>query len=500
MKKIILICLGAFVSCFLNAQSSRDNIAVIVNATCFGCNIDKELSETIRSAYYAYFTSDLEKNELFKVVNRDNTDESIVGLGKMFAETDPGFKYWVDYTEKLKEQSKGLGANYLMLIDIFNYGNKTTGEGNIYFRFKIIHTESNAMTTFTIGRKINKFKDEQKFREETRELINSVSLEMMEKIDEVWNTTFAIVDMKGKKLTIASYTVFPLSEYQKINWFEWEEHMVGGQAYYEVRNLGKSKITGWEKKGSIFITTEEDFSSHDKQKIWGNIKPNYGMSNYTAFPTSFIEMPLESSDNGVVNFEINTKIYNAINQMPKHSLVQIASKELVYAEKNIQKGEEYMEGSVVDQNSSRKSDYIIKATDLGSSPEKYKVNIDLISSSTGKVLKTTVIDCTPGQFVNEVYEWLFVRIMPQCRVERSGNTVNVYTNARTTITDNFKYQLIEMRKVQMGSKTETIRVPLASLKFKKQLGQKIIFQLDEVLDDGFKKIDPSVIYYLGVPK
>lgn len=493
-KHVILIALFLTSLKITHAQNFRDDIAVVVNSTCFNCNLSEELQETMRSAYYAFFTTELEKNELFRVVNRDITDESIFGLGKTFNQEDPGFSYWVNYTEKLKAQSKGIGANYLILIDVFNYTDIKTQKGEIYFRFKIIQTETNGMVTFTIKRD-QMFKSEDQFRTSVKGMITSVSDEMMEKIDEVWNTAFGIVNANGKKLTIQPFTLFPLSKSQKINWFEWEEHNVGGQSYFEVRSLGDSKINGW-KDGLIYVTTETDFSKHDLQKVWGNIKPNYGMSNYTAFSVSFVELPVDQSNTDIINFIINSNIYNALENLPKYNLMQISSKELVYAEKEIQKGEEYIDGKTVNQYNARKSDYIIIAKNLGSNTDRYKVNLNFISTSTGEILKETVIESSASMFSSEVSNWLYTHIMPQCRVELNGKKVSVYTNVRTTIKSNFKYQIIEMREVILGNSTETVRVPMAKLKFKEQFGQKIIFDVEEILENDFKKVKNSNDYYL----
>jgi hypothetical protein len=495
MRKLIILFL---VLCFQQvsvAQNYRDNIAVIINSTCFNCDLDAALQETMRSAYYAFFTTQLEKNELFRVVNRDNTDESIIGLGKSFNEEDPGFAYWVDYTEKLRQQSKGIGANYLILLDVFKYTNKISLKGEIYFRFKIIQTESNAMVSFTIKRE-EEFKSEKQFRKSVKEMINSVSNDMMEKIDEVWNTTFGIISANGKNLTIQPYSVFPLNSFQRVNWFEWEQHDIGGQSYFEVRNLGDSKITSWDKE-SIFVTSKMDFSKHDLQKVWGNIKPNYRINNHASFPVSYVELPLEDAENGIVNYKINTSIYDALESLPKYNLVQISAKELVYAEKDIQKGEEYMDGSTVDQNSSRKSDYMIVVKDLGSTVGKYKINVDFLSSATGKVLKTETFETSPEKLSNEFGNWLYARIMPPIKFEVQDKNVIVYTNVRTTIREDFQYEIIEMREVKMGSKTESVRIPLVTMKLKEQLGQKIVFSIDEVLEDGFKKVVTNNTYYLG---
>ena len=128
MKKFYAFLWVIIIPQFLFAQNHRDDIALIVNSICFGCDVEAQTQETMKSAYYAFFTTELEKNALFKVVNRDITDESIISLGKYFDDKYPGFLYWVNYTEKLREQSKGIGANYLVLIDIFNYTDKVTRE------------------------------------------------------------------------------------------------------------------------------------------------------------------------------------------------------------------------------------------------------------------------------------------------------------------------------------------------------------------------------------
>ena len=189
-------------------------------------------------------------------------------------------------------------------------------------------------------------------------------------------------------------------------------------------------------------------------------------------------------------------IYNALESLPKYNLIQISSKELIYAEKEIQKGEEYIDGETVKQYNARKSDYIIIAKNLGSNTDQYKVNLDFISTSTGEILKTTVIESSASMFSSEVSNWLYTHIMPPCRVELNGKEVYVYTNVRTSIRNNFNYQLIEMKEVKLGNSTEIVRIPLARLKFKEQLGQKIIFEVKEILENDFKKVKNSNDYYL----
>jgi hypothetical protein len=240
-----------------------------------------------------------------------------------------------------------------------------------------------------------------------------------------------------------------------------------------------------------------DFSKHDLQRVWGNIKPNFGLSNYGSFHVSFVELPLNTSD-GIINFKINNSIYEAIKTTKQYSLVQLSSKDMVYAEKLIQRGDEFIDGTTIEQYNSRKGDYLLIAKNLGSSDEEYKTKIDFIKISTGEILKTKIIEASPSNFSKELSDWLFALLMPPCKVEVLGREINVFTNVRTFVKDYYKYQIIEMREVKLGSKTENIRVPLAVLKLKGQYGQKIVFEIDEILDEGYKKININNTYYLGI--
>ena len=486
----------------VNCQTQvRDKIAIVVNYMCDDCNLGKESIEKMNSAIYAWHVLFLEKQQLFQVVNRGATESSIIQLntisetryGKGVADT-----LWAKYVNNLKEKSKGIGAKWLLMIDNINL--KINKEVKTYYRYKIINVENNLMYTFSIDIKStsNLNKTPEQWKDDIKESLSQLRKDLSKEIDRNWNTSWQLKSINGKNFLGLLYSLSPAPIGMYVYWFEWKEYSVGSDKYCQIKKLGSSTLTGRNKEG-MTLTSENNLDVKDINKVMGQIYDGLRLTNDEAYPLSVLEFKLTQDDKCFVNYDLNTQLYDAIRMSPQFFLIQIEEKDIVYAEKNIQKGEEFLDGSTVKQSNSSKGEYLLLCNDLGSTLEKYKVELKLVNKATGIIIKNIIIDCLPKDYKHEIAVFLNQVLMHQCRIIRNGSkSIDVFTHVRLNMHNDVEYNIVEMRKIELQGKTESIRVPLAKIKLIEQLGQRASFKIIEVLDAKFNDIKETNTYFLSL--
>jgi len=559
-NRFIVFCVAflCWVSVFAQ-DDARDQIALIVNyshETCspmhdrdlrFGenlagciCNMNYEEEQAVQAQIHHDWVAILKKRCLFNVVNRENTDEISRLLAESSKKADAYFKknfgddgtgnlrdkeYHKKHEEKIKnldkkqvrewkeikEKSKGYGAKWIFLIDATD-----SREGDKWirnYRVKMIQVETNLMIVFTIRPK-NQFSYATSSSEEFVELINRHYREQKKlailKIDETFNTNWIILDViKKKEIRAGATSNTPGGEGLKVYWYTQATDIVGGFEYYYTNYLGPSKLieSSKDEPGSIFRTeqkfNESDITINGQYIPWGKLIPldvrGYIWPNYTQLMASFVEMKKANKLSSFEIHKINSLVYDAFYESDMFLLTEVTDEDHeIYRELNLQKDEEYIEGSTVSQTGAVNAGEGFYITDLGSDKKRVKIELKYIDKVTGEIKKIYHIDEKYSDFKDKVIECLTSVALP-CKVRKiKKNEIHLFTNVKYNMFKKFKYILFSYESMNVAGEETSIRIPLAHLKFIETYGQKSRFKVSEVLDKkNFKKIKESDELYIG---
>jgi len=547
LKNRFIVSCVAFLCCVsvFAQEDSRGKIALVANyhhGTCSPihdrdlrngenlpscvCNYTAKETLTQQAMAHVVWASILTKNCLFDVVNRDNTDEMSKifteysfyldkhlkkhNTGKSASDMDKKrLKEWKD----IKEKSISIGAEYIFIVDQFDY--RVRDQKITSYRVKVIHTQSNMMIVFTIrpetsipaGISLNSTGvSAEELKKIVQRQVKEIKEQVVSKLGESWfNTSWGLMSIKrGKKVRAGQTSMSPQPVGLKVYWYTGATDVVGGETYHYVNKRGESEIIKWSKEDGVTLRTEEKFEDSDIGVVWGKIGAIEDRSltwpNYAQYTSSFIE--IKQADN--LSFfeiqQINTLIYDAFYESDFFLLIDVTEEDHIIAEElELQKSEEYLEGSTVSQTGAMNSQYGFYVNDLGSDKNRVKIELRCIDKATGEISKVFQIDEKLSDFKDKVIECLNSVMFHVCRVRMiNKKELYVYNLNKSTLFKKFNYQLVSFDTMDVGGEETSIRIPLANLKLIETSGQKSRFKILEMLDKKkFKKIKESDELYIG---
>jgi hypothetical protein len=500
-----LITLFSFSSSNGNAQVQyRDKVAIIVTPVTF---INSTLSpekiaaeQKLRSgATYLMLVRYFEANKSFQVLSRDQTDFSVEAVAKINSKRGKDNSFWVGYTQKMKEKSKGIGANWLIMVDEFDHWKGAVQE--VYYQFKFLQVQTNQLIVHTIRLEnsidTTKTTIDQIKKTAHLQVIETLT-EVGKELDKIWGIIWSPSKIQGKNISASANLPTTADIGDEVLWFQWVQHVVGGETYYEIIKHGSSKLAQQNADGTIGIKSKNNLASLDPKSLLGKFYDEISLANTGKTLVSYLELEEEDLADGYIRFDINSGVYQAIKENREFYLVQLGEKDHVYGEKNLQKDEEYMFGSSVSQTSSFKSDHLFLIKDLGSTRQKYHVELKFVNKQSSSVANSVNIECRPNEFVEKTHAFIDGLMMWPCRIKKTeGSKIELWSTIEMEFKDGQKEQLYDWKEIDLGGEIEKIRVPVAIIQFEEKRGQRYFFKTVKILDASYKKVNVSKVLYIG---
>ena len=490
----------------IHAQVKRETVSLIINQVIDNNSKLPETSVSFASrqaANYKMFANYLENNKNFKVVSREQTELSIKEVEKIYLRIGKSSKDWIEYVNKMKESSIGIGANYLIIIDQLNIIDEVLYK--TYYTFTMVQVQTNKLYKFTIEPKtqLNMTSTLEVLEYNANQQVVEVLTRLGSVIDWYWPILWTPKEIKKNSITANPNVNTKVDKGDIVHWYAWYEKKLGEKnddLFYKIEDLGESEILGLsEDKTSVEMKIKINDSKLKPSNLIGQTSTNVYLSNTRTHQLSYVEIDEIKENNKFIRFDLNRKIYESINNNTSFLLLQSQNNDLVYKEKNLQKNEEYLNGTSIDQYKANKAQYILFATDLGSNLNEYNIALRVVNASSGVVEKEKTIIATPSNFSKDVSNFLNKIFMTECRIASVSNSkVEICSYANLNISSEDIVTILDWKEMNLGGKTVKVREPIAQLEFEKKEGQLYTLKLKKVIDDSFNNFSESKIYYIAI--
>lgn len=464
----------------------RGNIAVFVREDKYVFETKSPQQETktdvakinAETATYAWITKNLQ-DEGFRVVNRDDriSQEVQYLLNEQKSE---------DYLEGLSNQAKKQGADWLLLVDM-----TTLVEENKYITFdysyRLISVENNIGNHAQTEHKFT-WTGEDAFRQELANSIEQNRIFFINFMRKFFPVQFGITEVKGSNVKLAAYQpVGALSEDDQVYIYRYANENAfyqGKEEEFNVLNLlaiGKNfrLDRGYlaAKTNNVIKSTENTFACLTEKNT---------LALEQRFFTTIIDLPYEmQTREGYLKKRINQAIYSAVGQLPQLGLIESAMLPKLKDERELQKGEEFMDGHTVDQFNAVGATFLINISKFianETDPDIVSFTLNFLDVASNTVIKTFDIKCHLSNLDKAVQYYLSYVFTFPCAVGKTDSkTIELYSKVPigANVGDSFILTFIKTTKGPNGIPVSQ-RVELATLKYAEYQGMKHLFAIDEI--------------------
>lgn len=401
MKKLLSLAL-VFISCLSFAQVATDengnkvyngsSVAIFTRVTKFAvggvADIKKvmpgELEEEFRVALNMMATSAAQSQGL-QVVNRDDAT---------FKKT----QQWLDesksedYLDGLSIRAKGIGATHLLVQDVTFYT-----YGNAYINLEIMYNVICVQTNVS-NRNIRRYRIPiVGSQEDITKMIAQEKSAIRKYFMDAFPGFFVLQKASGNTATLAVTSAFGIDTPDQVCFYNWENIKLPlhGQTYdfskMELAAVGtKPKLVN----GYLQVKLDRKLSSTDNLVIKLGDALHSEINTYFHVPVAFVDLKLTGNpSDDFCRKQVNNAVYNALYDFACINLIESDELSLVKKERELQKSEEFIDGSVVEQFKASGAQYVLNITEFSQNQRFVKFKFSALDVSTGEITKDYMIEC-----------------------------------------------------------------------------------------------------------
>lgn len=401
MNKILSLAF-LFLSCFSYAQTATDengnkvyngnSIAIFTRVNKFAVGgvsdikkvIPGDLEEELRVAFNTMATS-AAQNQGIQVVNRDDAT---------FKKT----QQWLDesksedYLDGLSVRAKSIGATHLLVQDATFYT-----YGNAYIILEIMYNVISVQTNIS-SRNVRRYRLNVLGKEkEMTDMIAQEKTAIRKYFMDAFPGFFVLQKTSGSTATLAVTSAFGVDTPDKICFYNWENIQLPlhGKIYdfskMELVSVGTSpKLVN----GYLQVKLDRKLTSTNSLVIKLGDCLHSEMRTYFHVPVAYVDLKL--SGNPADDFckkQVNNAVYNALYDFACINLIESDELSLVKQERALQRSEEFIDGSVIEQFKASGAQYVMNISDFSQNQRLVKFKLSALNVSTGAIEKDFLIDC-----------------------------------------------------------------------------------------------------------
>lgn len=401
MKRILTLAL-VFISCFSFAQTATDengnkvfngnSVAIFTRVTKFAvggvADIKKvmpgDLEEELRVSLNTMATS-AAQNQGVQVVNRD--DATFKMTQKWLDESKSE-----DYIDGLSVRAKSIGATHLLVQDVTFYT-----YGNAYIVLEIMYNVISVQTNIS-SRNIRRYRINMVGGEkDIKNMIAQEKSAIRKYFMDAFPGFFVLQKTNGTTATLAVTSAFGIDTPDQICFYNWENIKLPLQSQtYDFSKMELVSIGTNPKlvNGYLQVKLDRKLTSTNSLVIKLGDCLHSEMSTYFHVPVAFVDLKL--SGNPTDDFckkQVNNAVYNALYDFACINLIESEELALVKKERELQKSEEFIDGSVIEQFKASGAQYILNITEFSQNQRLVKFKLSAIDVSTGAIAKDFMVDC-----------------------------------------------------------------------------------------------------------
>lgn len=429
---LILFSLASFAQTTTDANGNKvyngSSVAIFTRMHCYEIRPDgsfkntvtDEMAEEIRVGMNVMATT-AAQNQGIQVVNRDNS--TFKAAQKWIEES----KY-EDYLDGISARAKKIGATHILIQDI-SYYTYTTGE-----RYSCFEVVTNAICVQTnVASKVCRryYSGMNGSGISPSEMVKQEKESLRSYLMSAFPVFFVLQSSKGKTASLAAASIFGMDDTDEVYFYDWKN--IPLMQHGRPTNFSKMKLIakGTNPKlvnGLLQVKLDNAVSPSNSLVIKLGDILHSEINTYYHVPMAVADFKIKGNTvDDYCKAEINNAIYNAIYNLDVINLIENNDLEYVKSERELQKTEDFIDGSVIEQFKASGAMYLLALTEFSQSNKIVNFKMDLINIENGSVEKSYPVKCHISN-VDEVvdYQMSKVFVSPSAIGSVSNKQIVVY--------------------------------------------------------------------------
>ena len=403
MKKLLTLVL-VFISYISFAQTATDengnkvykgsSIAVFSRISSYAVDGDfadikrimpEEREEELRIVFNTMATSAIQ-NQGIRVVNRDNN--TYKRTQQLIDESRNE-----EYLDGISIQAKNIGATHFLIQDITFYTYKNDCI-IIEIMYNVICVETNVSS-----RNIRRYKiDAFEYNKDIQSMISQEKEYIRKYFMDAFPAFFVLQKASGTTAILAATSAFGIDTNDKVYFYNWENVSLpfrGKKNNYSKMELVSVGSNPKLANGHLQVKLDKKLSSINNLVIKLGDCLHSEINTYCHTPVAFMDLKL-SGRNSMDDYckkQINNAVYNALHDYAAINLIEYDELTFIKAERELQKSEEFIDGSVIEQFKASGAQYILNITNFLQQKEIVTFKLSVIDVSTNAIEKDFLINC-----------------------------------------------------------------------------------------------------------
>ena len=498
MKKFSLIFIAFLVTFCSFSQTTvnkdgtikfRGNVAIIVDSKFYTfqngkarTSVDNELAVLFKTTLRALCMEKFQ-NMAFGVVNRD--DEASRQVEELIKENK-----LEDYLDGISVQAKNQGADWLYLIEAAIYS-ENNNAAQIEISTRLMNVENNLGYHYISKSNAFELGNEEQMRREIRDIVEYVSESLEQSLLDIFPEQYVILEAKGKYWTLGAVeTNGRILQTDKFHAFRFQNSeikfdMVDKPATILILDKVATCQYYPSKNGQFVVKSDKQVSDVSNIVLFRNVdQPLVKGTNQMRITFFGLNSNKETYD-GFINWRINNAVFDAITRHSGLQLIEHDHLPSLKQERELQKGEDFIDGHVVEQMKAIGADYLIKLEDCERNEGFISLKISIISVSENRIMRTVEVKSSIDNVENELYKQLCERFGFPCVIKKlNKNQIELSSVLSLRDGDDCILQVTKEIKNPMTGEISYNRVDVCSLKFETYKCNKCIMSIDKVFSEN----------------
>ena len=492
MKKICFlfvfftIVLHSFSQTAVNKDGSikyRGNVAILVKSRYFTFHdgkvvksVDDETKSMLETTLRA-ISMEKFQNICFGIVNRD--DAASKQVEKLIEENK-----LEDYLDGISVRAKNQGADYLYLVEAIIYA-ENDASAQIEISTRLMNVENNLGYHSYYRTKAVPLNNEEQMRKDISKLVKSFSSSLENTLMQLFPEQYYITKADGKNWYLGAYQpngrIMPTDKFYAFNFQK--DNMNVAQEVAPIQILDNIAVcqNASLSGGQLVVKSNTQVSNTSNIVLFRNVlQPIIQGTNQMTMTFFGLNSDNESYD-GLTKGRINNAVFDAITRHPGLQLIEHDHLPSLKKERELQKGEDFLDGHVVKQMKAIGATYLLKLESYARNEGQVSFKMSFISVEQNMIARTVDVVTSIDNIENEMYKQICERIAYPCVIRKLSKDKYELSSAISLQTGN-DCILAMTKAIQnpMTGETSYNRIDVCSAKFEKYMGNKCIVSVDKV--------------------
>lgn len=437
------------------------------------------------------------QNQGIQVVNRD--DETFKAAQAWIEESKNE-----DYMDGIAARAKKIGATHVLVQDISMYI-YSTDEHYIVFE-----TVTNAICVQTnIASKIchRYYTGINGSGTTPADILKQEKDALRSYLMSAFPVFFILQNSKGKTASLVATSMFGMDNTDEVCFYNWST--VKAKQHGRPTEYSRMKLvaTGTNPKvvnGVLQVKLDNPVSPSNSLVIKLGDIIHSEINTYQHLPIAVADF--KTSGNSLDTYcktEINNAVYNAIYNLDAFNLIENNDLSFVKSERELQKTEDFIDGSVIEQFKASGALYVLSLSEFTQKEKIVNFKIDVLNVETGTIIKSFPINCHISNIDNVVEYYINkIFISPSSITSVSNKQIIVYPTIPLASKLGETFSILYNKPIinPVDGSVVYNRVEVATGKLVEWNCQEYIIAIDKILDkEDFANIAKNKedgLYYL----